>query len=188
MSQRIWLVRHGQTEWSASGRHTGRTDIPLTPQGREDARRLGSRLAAATFSAVLSSPLIRALDTCRLAGFADAVEIDNDVLEWDYGIFEGKTTAELQQQDPDWSIWTTEVRGGESKEQVAARARRVIDRCLALSGDVALFSHGHLLRILAASWLELPPSGGRLLALDAGSVSVLGYEHETRVIRSWNQI
>jgi len=187
MAQELWLIRHGETEWSAAGRHTGRTDVPLSPRGREDAKQQGQRLAGRTFALVLSSPLKRAIDSCALAGFGEAAEIDRDLAEWDYGVYEGETTAAVRQQIPAWSIWTAEIAGGESLDQVAARAQRVIDRCVAASGDVALFAHAHLLRILTACWLGLPPSAGRLLALDAGSVSVLGYEHETRVIRRWNR-
>ena len=184
----IWLVRHGETEWSRSGKHTGRTDLPLTEAGRRRAADLAPPLAARAFSAVFSSPLLRASETCRLAGLGDDVKILDDLAEWDYGAFEGRTTNEIRLEVPDWSIWTSPVPRGESIGQVAERAQQVIAKVAAMQGSVALFSHGHLLRILAACWLQLPPQAGRLLALDTGSISVLGYERATRVIRSWNRV
>jgi broad specificity phosphatase PhoE len=183
----LWLVRHGETEWSRTGRHTGRTDVPLTDLGRRQARALGGHLAGRAFARVLTSPLERARETCRLAGYGPVAEVADDLREWDYGAYEGRTTPEVRAEVPGWSIWTTEVPGGESVARVGERARRVIDRAAAAGGDVALFAHGHILRILAACWLGLPPEGGRLLALGTASVSVLGYERETRVIQVWNQ-
>jgi len=183
----IWLVRHGETEWSKSGQHTGRTDVPLTEMGRRQAQALGKRLGGRTFALVLTSPLGRARETCRLAGYDAVAQVTDDLREWDYGVYEGRTTAEVRAEAPGWSIWTTEVKGGESVAEVGARARRVIDRAVAAGGDVALFAHGHILRILAAGWIGFPPEGGRLLALGTASVSVLGYERETRVIEAWNQ-
>jgi broad specificity phosphatase PhoE len=184
---RIWLVRHGETEWSKSGQHTGRTDIPLTPVGEQQGKALGRRLAGRPFALVLTSPLGRARETCRLAGYADVAQVTDDLLEWNYGIYEGRTTAAVRAEQPGWSIWTTPVPQGETVEQVGERARRVIERADAVTGDVALFAHAHILRILAACWIGLPPLHGRNLTLGTASVSVLGYERETRVIQIWNQ-
>jgi broad specificity phosphatase PhoE len=183
----IWLIRHGETEWSLAGRHTGRTDIPLTAAGRHQAEALGRQLAGRAFALVLTSPLVRARDTCRLAGYGEIAEATDELLEWDYGVYEGRTTPDIRKAEPGWSIWTSPVPQGESLEQVGERARHVIDRAAAASGDVVLFAHAHILRILAACWLELPPQGGRLLALGTASISVLGYERETRVIGMWNR-
>ena len=184
----IWLIRHGATEWSVSGAHTGRTDIPLTPAGERSATQAGRFLAGRSFALVLTSPLQRARETCRLAGYGDVAQIDPDLREWDYGAYEGRTSAEIQQTAPGWTIWTAPVPQGETIEQVAARARRVIERASAAGGDVALFAHGHLLRVLTACWLGLPPDAGRFFALGTGSLSVLGYERDTRVISLWNFI
>jgi len=184
---RIWLVRHGETEWSRSGQHTGRTDIPLTAMGERQAQALGRKLAGQQFSIVLTSPLGRARETCRLAGLAAAAQVTDDLLEWNYGIYEGRTTAAVRAEQPGWSIWTTSVLEGETVEQVGERTRRVIARADAVAGDVALFAHAHVLRILAACWLGLPPIHGRNLALGTASLSVLGYERENRVIEIWNQ-
>jgi broad specificity phosphatase PhoE len=186
MSGSIWLIRHGETEWSLSGAHTGRTDIPLTDAGRARAAAIGCRLAGHRFALVLTSPLSRALETCRLAGFGDVAQIDPNLREWDYGDYEGRTTTEIRKEGPGWNLWTDGVPNGETIEQVTARAEAVIARAAAVEGDVALFSHGHLLRILAARWIGLPPSDGRLLALETASISILGYERETRVITRWN--
>jgi broad specificity phosphatase PhoE len=185
MHGEIWLARHGETEWSRSGQHTSRTDLPLTPEGERQAAGLKRMLAGRSFSLVLSSPLKRAIETCRLVGLTP--EIVDDLHEWDYGDYEGLTTAEIQKRVPGWTIFTGAVPNGETGEQVAARADTVIARALAAGGDVALFGHGHLSRVLGARWIGLEASGGRLLALSTASVSVLGYEHETRVIRLWNQ-
>jgi probable phosphoglycerate mutase len=184
---RIWLVRHGETEWSKSGQHTGRTDIPLTAMGERQGRALGRTLAGRQFALVLTSPLARARETCRLAGFASAAQPSDDLLEWDYGLYEGRTTAEVRAEQPGWSIWTTPMPKGETVEQVGERTRRVIERVAGVDGDVALFAHAHVLRILTACWLGLPPIHGRNLALGTASLSVLGYERETRVIEIWNQ-
>jgi len=183
----IWLVRHGETEWSKSGQHTGRTDIALTETGRRQAEALGRHLGHRPFALVLTSPLSRARETCKLAGYGDAAQASDDLLEWDYGVYEGRTTRDIQAEQPGWSIWTATIAKGEVVEHVGERVRRVIDRAAAASGDVALFAHAHVLRILAACWLGLPPAGGRLLALGTAAISVLGYEHETRVITVWNQ-
>lgn len=182
----LWLIRHGETEWSRVGAHTGRTDVPLTQAGKQRAAAIGRYLNGRQFHLVLTSPLKRAHETCRLAGYADAAQIEPDLQEWDYGLYEGRSTAEIREKNPDWTIWKSDVPQGESIDQVAARARLVIDRTAA-HGEVALFAHGHFLRILAACWLELPPQTGRLFALGTASVSILGFERETRVITLWNQ-
>jgi broad specificity phosphatase PhoE len=184
---RIWLVRHGETEWSKSGQHTGRTDIPLTTMGERQGQALGRHLTGRQFALVLTSPLARARETCRLAGFASAAQLSDDLLEWDYGIYEGRTTAEVRAEQPGWSIWTTPMPKGETVEQVGERTRRVIERVAAADGDVALFAHAHVLRILTACWIGLPPIHGRNLTLSTASLSVLGYERQTRVIEVWNQ-
>jgi probable phosphoglycerate mutase len=181
---RILLVRHGQTEWSASGRHTSTTDLPLTDTGRAAARRLGERLAGRDFALVLSSPRRRARETCELAGLQP--QLDEDLSEWDYGDYEGRTTPEIRAERPDWSLWEDGAPGGETAEQVGVRADRVIERALAAGGDVALFAHGHILRVLGARWLELPPERGASFALDTASLSELGFEREHRVLRLWN--
>ena len=182
----IWLVRHGETEWSRTGRHTGRTDLPLTPAGVEQAAALRARLHGHAFALVLSSPLRRAWETCRLAGLGDVARASGDLVEWDYGAYEGRTTPEIRAERPGWSIWTGGVPGGETIEDVATRARRVIAGALAAPGDVAIFAHGHVLRILAACWLDLAPRDGRLFALSTASLGVLGHENGLRVIRTWN--
>jgi broad specificity phosphatase PhoE len=182
----IVLARHGETEWSRDGRHTGRTDIPLTENGRTQARQLGEALAEWSFGRVLSSPLERALDTCRLAGLGDSAQKTDDLLEWDYGEYEGITTPEIRERRPDWYLWRDGCPGGEQPEDVGRRADRVIAQVADADADVALFAHGHILRVVAARWLGLGPEGGALLALSTATISVLGYERETRVIRRWN--
>lgn len=183
--QQIILVRHGETEWSRTGQHTGRTDIPLTEEGRRRAGALGAMLRDRDLS-IWTSPLSRAKETCRLAGFQQHAKIDDDLREWDYGIYEGRTTLDIRKETPNWSVWLSPIIDGESLDQVADRARRVIERAVGFKGHVALFAHGHILRILAACWIGLPPGTGRLLALDTASISILGYERQTRVIRQWN--
>lgn len=185
-AREIWLARHGETEWSRSGRHTGRTDIPLTEVGRREAEALGRELGGRRFALVLSSPLSRALETCRLAGYGDAARTSDDLLEWDYGPVEGRTSAEMRRERPGWTIWTSDVPLGEPVEAVAARADRVLAQAAAAPGDVLLFAHGHVLRILGARWLGLEPRGGRLFLLGTAALSVLGEEGGTRVFRSWN--
>lgn len=184
---RLWLVRHGETQWATQGRHTGRTDVPLTGDGADQARALGGRLAGHPFARVLSSPRSRALETARLAGFGRQVEVDDDLAEWDYGADEGRTTAAIQEDRPGWSIWRDGPRGGETIDQVAARADRVIARVRTTDGNALAFAHGHLLRILAARWLGLPPQDGRLFLLEPATISVLGWERDTAVIERWNQ-
>jgi broad specificity phosphatase PhoE len=183
----VWLFRHGETEWSLSGQHTGRTDLPLTAAGRRRAQAIGRRLAGRPFALVLSSPLGRALDTCRLAGYGAVAEQSPDLMEWDYGDYEGRRTVDIQQERPGWSLWQDGVEGGETIDQVAARAERVIEVAEAAAGDVALFAHGHVLRVLTARWLELAPDAGQRFKLGTAAVSVLGYERDTRVVVKWNQ-
>jgi len=180
----VVLVRHGETEWSRTGRHTGRTDVPLTEVGERQARALGAALRGHEFALVLSSPLRRALDTARLAGFEP--EVRDDLAEWDYGEYDGLTTPEIREQVPDWTIWRYGALGGESVDQLGARADRVLNELLAVEGDVLVFSHGHFLRVLTACWLGLEAADGRLFALDSGTLSTLGLEREQHVIRSWN--
>jgi probable phosphoglycerate mutase len=182
----LWLVRHGETEWSAAGRHTGRTDIALDDAGRERAKALRATLAGHSFALVLTSPLIRARETCTLAGFGDRAVADDDLQEWDYGDYEGLTTAQIRDRRPDWSLWRDGCPGGESAADVAGRVDRVITRSRDVDGDVLAFSHGHLLRVLAARWVDLPPEDGALLALETAAVSVLGWEREQAVVRRWN--
>jgi probable phosphoglycerate mutase len=186
-SLELWLIRHGETEWSAAGRHTGRTDVPLTAVGERQAAALGRRLAGRSFALVLVSPLTRAVETCRIAGYGGVARFTDDLLEWDYGAYEGRTTVDIRTEVPGWTIWTGNPPGGETIEQVGRRAATVIDQAIAVGGDVAMFAHGHVLRVLTACWLGLPPGAGRLLALGTASLSVLGYERETRVISTWNQ-
>jgi probable phosphoglycerate mutase len=181
-----WLVRHGETEWAALGRHTGRTDIPLTERGRAEASAVARRLAGHEFALVLSSPLSRALETAQLAGFADVVETTDDLLEWDYGADEGLTTPEIRQDRPGWTVWGDGPRDGETVEEVGARVDRVIERIRAAEGDALVFAHGHVLRVLAARWLGEPPAEGRLYALNTATVSILGWERETAVLERWN--
>ena len=183
----LWLIRHGETAWSLSGQHTSRTDIPLTDHGKARAKEIHDYLNGRPFSLVLTSPRQRAKETCRIAGYADVAQTDDNLSEWDYGSYDGRTTAEIRAERPGWSIWEDGVLDGEKIEQVAVRAQAVIDRSLAAGGQVALFSHAHFLRILAATWLGLDPRGGKLLALGTGSISRLGFERETRVILSWNR-
>jgi len=180
---RIVLVRHGQTEWSLSGRHTSTTDLPLTEEGRRAARALDLR--ERSFALVLASPRRRARETCELAGLT--CEVDDDLAEFDYGEYEGLTTKEIRATRADWSLWTDGAPGGETAAEVGARVDRVIARCLAADGDCALFAHGHVLRILGARWLELPPDRGGSLALETASVSELGFERENRVLWIWNR-
>lgn len=183
----LWLIRHGETAWSLSGAHTSRTDIPLTERGKERARKIHDYLQGKTFAMVLTSPMERARETCRIAGYGDVAQIDDDLREWNYGVYEGRTTQDIQKEIPGWSVWTNPMIDGETIEQVAERANRVIARAAAKGGQVALFAHGHILRILAACWIQSPPVMGSRLALGTGTVSVLGYEHATRVITMWNR-
>jgi probable phosphoglycerate mutase len=181
----VWLVRHGETEWSRDGRHTSTTDLPLTPDGERVAAGVRDRLDDDRFSLVLTSPRLRARETARLAGHGDA-EVDDDLAEWDYGDLEGETTEQIRETYPDWTIWTGPVPGGEDAAAVAARLDRVVARCRAADGRVLVFGHGHSLRAFAARWLELPVTDGRHLKLDTATVSVLGWERETPVVLRWN--
>ena len=209
MATELWLIRHGETEWSAANKHTSRTDVALTALGRERAKVLGRYLAGVKFCAVLRSPMLRARETCAIAGFGERAVVDDGLCEWDYGVYEGRTTAEIQQEIPGWSVWKDPIVGGETLEHVGERADGVIARALAAAsavggprsqsrdlGDpmveadvrrVLLFGHAHILRILAARWIGLGPIGGSLLVLGTGSVSVLGWERETRVVQEWNR-
>jgi broad specificity phosphatase PhoE len=182
----IVLARHGETEWSRDLKHTGRSDLPLTDKGWAEAERLRPAFAGRSFARVLSSPLGRALETCRLSGEGEGVELCDDLLEWDYGEYEGITTAEIREQRPDFYLWRDGCPGGEDAADVGARVDRVIEELRPLDGDAVLFSHGHLLRVLTARWLGLGPESGALFALDTGTLSALGYERETPVIRRWN--
>jgi probable phosphoglycerate mutase len=184
---RLFLVRHGETDWSSAGRHTGWTDIALNENGIEQAKRLAERLAGQRFAQVVSSPLSRALDTCRMAGLADDAVIDPDLREWNYGEIEGRKTDEIRAENPDWTIWSGRIIRGESLDDVGRRVDRVIARTLAIDGDVALFGHGHCLRILAARWLGLEPKAGALFELSTATISRLGWERERRVIELWNE-
>jgi broad specificity phosphatase PhoE len=183
--QEIVLVRHGETEWSRDGRHTGRTNLPLTDVGEKQAERLGSTLADRTFALVLTSPLQRSRRTCELAGLGGAQVID-DLRELDYGVYEGRTTADIQRDEPGWTVWSAPLVGGETIDEAGARADRVIRRLRETEGDVAVFGHGHILRILGARWCDFLPEAGAHLALDTASISILGYERTTPTIRSWN--
>jgi probable phosphoglycerate mutase len=185
---KVTLIRHGETEWSLAGKHTGRSDIPLTPQGEANATRLKTRLAGGSPVLVLSSPLQRARRTCELAGFVDRMQIDDDLAEWDYGEYEGRTTADIHKECPDWSLFRDGSPGGETAADVGRRVDRVIARVRAATGDAMLFAHGHLLRVLAARWLGLPPESGALLIYAPAAVSILSYEHNLTepAIALWN--
>jgi broad specificity phosphatase PhoE len=198
----LWLIRHGETEWSLSGAHTSTTDIPLTEHGRQRAVELRDYLSGKKFAAVFVSPMQRARQTCEIAGYGDVAQVEPGLMEWNYGESEGKTTPEMREKyGPDWSVWSSPIVGGEAVEHVGERADAVIAKALAavVSGHddkavmtdspkaVALFAHAHILRILAARWIGLDAVGGRLFALGTGSVSVLGFERETRVVSHWNQ-
>jgi len=183
----VILVRHGETEWSRTGKHTGSTDIPLTERGRRQAQAVGAALRDRDFALVLTSPLGRALETCRLAGFGERAVQRDELMEWDYGTYEGRTTAEVREERPGWTLWRDGVPEGETVEQVGERVDRVLDDLRPLDGDALLFAHGHVLRVLTARWLELDPGAGRLFALDPATISALGNERETAVIKLWNQ-
>jgi len=184
----LLLARHGETEWSASGRHTSRTDLPLTADGRRLAQRLAPRLSERRFALVLTSPLRRAVETCKLAGLEEQAQVQEDLREWDYGDYEGLTTAEIHRQRPGWGLWRDGCPNGETSADVGARADRVLGEVRAADGDAVAFGHGHMLRVLAARWLGLPPEDGALFALGTGTLSTLGYEHGTAVIRSWSEL
>jgi probable phosphoglycerate mutase len=184
----IYLARHGETAWTISGQHTSFTDLPLTQHGESDASRLGNQLQGRSFVRVFASPLRRALRTCELAGFGAQAEIDRDLVEWNYGQYEGRRTAEIRAERPDWELFRHGCPGGESPAEIGARAERVVSRVRAVDGDVLIFSSGHILRVLAATWLGLQPGVGKYLLLSTGSLSMLGYERDRSrpVIRLWN--
>jgi probable phosphoglycerate mutase len=179
-------VRHGETEWSSSGRHTSYTDIALTSTGRDQARELAARLDGIDFSLVLTSPRVRARETCELAGLASRALVTDDLAEWNYGEYEGRTTEQIRSEAPDWTIFSGDPPGGETAADVAARADRVLARAVAAGGVVALFSHGHFLRVLGARWIGEPVAAGAWLGLDTATLSCLGHEREQRVLRVWN--
>ncbi len=185
----IYLVRHGETEWSATGKHTGRTDIPLTAAGEEAARQLAARLQGLSFAAVWSSPSQRAFNTCLLAGFGSVAVKNEDLAEWDYGAYEGMTTRQILSQTPDWRLFRDGCPGGERASDVGARADRIVSLLRTVEADVLVFSSAHFLRVLAARWLGLPPEDAACFVLDTASISVLGYEHDLNepVVRRWNQ-
>jgi probable phosphoglycerate mutase len=187
--QHVWLVRHGETEWARLGRHTGRTDIALTDAGRDQARALGQRLAGHSFGLILTSPLSRAAETARIAGYGSAAVMDDDLMEWDYGALEGRTTVEIRGENPDWTIWRGPWPNGETVEDVGLRADRAIARIrdTRAGGDVLVFAHGHLLRVLAARWIGLGPASGGLFELATATVSILGSERESPSIELWNE-
>jgi broad specificity phosphatase PhoE len=182
----LWLIRHAETEWAKAHRHTGRTDIPLTDEGRAAAAKLRDRVAGHAFTAVLVSPLSRARETAELAGLGEQAQFRDDLLEWDYGDYEGITTSDIRDDRPGWYLWDDGVPNGEAAADVAARVDRVIAEALGSDGDVAVVAHGHVLRVLAARWLEQPASFGGRLALETGALCALGFEREVRVLARWN--
>ncbi len=182
----IVIVRHGETEWSIARRHTGRTDLSLIDAGRQRAAELAPVLGGRSFALVLVSPLRRALQTCELAGFGDRAEICEDLREWDYGDYEGRTTAEIREENPDWVLWRDGCPGGETPDQIAARVQRALDRLRAADGDAIAFAHGHILRALTARYLQMPLTAGARFVLGAGAFSTLGYEHENEALLHWN--
>jgi probable phosphoglycerate mutase len=185
-TQQVYLIRHGETEWSLSGQHTGTTDIPLTENGRQVARLLKPVLAKETFARVWTSPLRRARDTCELAGFGERAEIDRDLMEWNYGEYEGLTPKQIHAQAPGWMIFSDGCPGGEDPEEIGARADRVIAKVRAVEGNVALFAHGHIFRVFAARWLGLPATAGRHFLLDTATLNILGYYREIPAVKRWN--
>jgi broad specificity phosphatase PhoE len=184
----VYLARHGETAWSLSGQHTGRTDLPLTEGGERNARALGARLRGLVFAKTFTSPLQRAVRTCELAGFGNGAELDPDLMEWDYGQYEGRRTAEILEERPDWQLFCDGCPGGETPAEIGARADRVVSRVRAVHGDALLFSSGHILRVLAARWLGLEAAGGRSFVLGTAALCILGYEHNLGepAIRLWN--
>jgi len=184
---RVFLLRHGATAWSESGQHTGRTDLPLTDEGRRQAERLAARLARETFALVLVSPLARARETARICAYGQVAEVEPDLLEWDYGDYDGRTAADIRRERPGWTPWTGGFPGGETLEEVAVRADRVLARVQEVEGDVALFAHGHILRVIAARWLEQPPLLAARYYLATATLSTLAWERETPVIERWNE-
>ncbi|MBA2794153.1 MAG: histidine phosphatase family protein [Thermoleophilaceae bacterium] len=182
----IFLARHGETEWSLNGRHTGTTDIPLTDNGRRHAEALGARLRGREFAAVFTSPLARAADTCKLAGLGGAAEVRHELMEWNYGEYEGRTTADIRETVPGWTVWSHGSPGGESAAEVGARCDALIEELVEIEGNVACFAHGHILRVLGARWMGIAPEKGANLALSTGTLSVLGWERVNRTLALWN--
>lgn len=182
---RVFLARHGETAWTITGQHTGLTDLPLTAGGEHNARQLGDRLRGSAFAKVFTSPLRRASDTCELAGFGTTASIDVDLIEWNYGEYEGRTTEEIEAQQPGWDLFRDGCPGGETVDQVAIRANRAIERIRAIDADVLVFSHSHFLHVFAACWLNLAPSAGRHFLLSTAALSIVGYHHGP-VVRLWN--
>ncbi len=182
----IYLMRHGETEWTLSGQHTGTTDIPLTQKGEEEAAQLGERLGSHRFQKILCSPHKRAQMTCQLAGLMATAAVEPLLAEWNYGRYEGMTTPQIWEEAPGWNIFSNGAPGGESVQEVSSRADAVLQKIQAMDGDTALFSHGHFLRVLAARWLQLPAEMGRLFALSPASISILGFERKNPVILLWN--
>ncbi len=185
-SQKVHVFRHGATEWSVSGKHTGLSDIPLIEEGRRNAERLRPLLQGHPFARVMTSPLQRAVDTCQLAGLGDRAQVVDDLVEWDYGDYEGLTTEQIRQSRPDWLVFNDGCPNGESPADVGRRADRVIDQVRRIDGDVALFAHGHVLRVLAARWIQLPPGDGRFFVLDTATYNLLGYYHQGPALLCWN--
>ena len=182
----IVIVRHGETEWSRSGQHTSRTDLPLLEEGRRRAQALAGELADRSFSLVLCSPMLRARQTCELAGFGEVAQIEDDLVEWQYGEYEGLTTPEIRERNPEWNLWRDGCPGGETPDEVGARADRVLERLRAADGDALAFAHGHILRVVTARWLAMEPAAGARFLLNAGAIGVLGYERETEVLERWS--
>ena len=185
-SPEIYLARHGETEWSLNGRHTGTTDVPLTDNGRRHAEALGGRLRGSEFAVVFASPMGRTLETCRLAGFGDSCVERPELVEWNYGDYEGVTTEEIRKTVPGWTVWTHGAPAGETAADVGARCDALIEELLQMDGEVLLFAHGHILRVLGARWIGLPPELGGRLALSTGTLSILGWERDNRVLELWN--
>ena len=182
----IVIVRHGETEWSRSGQHTSRTDLPLLEEGRRRAQALAGELGDRSFSLVLCSPMLRARQTCELAGFGEVAQIEDDLVEWQYGEYEGLTTPEIRERNPEWDLWRDGCPGGETPDEVGARADRVLERLHAADGDALAFAHGHILRVVTARWLAMEPPAGARFLLKAGAIGVLGYERETEVLERWS--
>ena len=186
MADHVYLVRHGETEWSLSGQHTSTTDLPLTEHGREQARAVADELAGIGFAEVLCSPMGRARETCRLAGFEQAARLTDDLMEWNYGDYEGRTSPQIHEHDPSWDLWHDGCPGGESPAQIGARIDHLLGEIAAVDGGVLCFAHGHVLRVLTARWLEMEVAAGARFALATATVSVLGHEHATQVIERWS--
>jgi broad specificity phosphatase PhoE len=186
LHKKIYLIRHGETEWTLSGKHTGITDIPLTKNGELQAELLGKRLRGHPFHTILFSPLQRAARTCEIAGFLKEARLDPDLVEWNYGEFEGLTSVEIQKRVPSWNLFLNGASGGENFSEISTRVNKVLNKIRSLPGDIALFSHGHFLRALSARWIQLSIQDGRLFALFPASLSILGFEHNTNVLTLWN--